>query len=44
MVLPAKPPDGLSMPNIARAFWPFFFFFSFLNLYMMEMYRVTKKG
>lgn len=26
MILPAKTPDGHSMPNIAKAFWPFFFF------------------
>jgi len=40
MILPAKTPDGHSMPNIAKAFWAFFFF----NLSMLEMCRVTKKG
>lgn len=29
MILPAKTPDGHSMPNIAKAFWAFFFFLTF---------------
>lgn len=47
MILPAKTPDGITMPNIARAFWPPphpFFFKLKKTLYMMEMCRVTKKG
>ena len=43
MILPAKNPDDHSMPNIAKALWAFFFFF-FLNLSLLGMCRVTKKG